>query len=213
MFLHFQKAGEGGYDWKHLMGSYRKYVKKDSVVLEIGASVRKKTIDLSRYCKKLIGVELNPERIFKDSGNIKYKIGDWQKLTKFIPKESIDIVVSSHTIEHIPKDLKAIDEIYKVLRPGGTAIINTPNRKRLTRTIAEVFTGERQFPWWEHIREYTEDDLKDLSLRSMFKNNFKIIPLVFGLHGGSTFLYLERPPKPLRKWANYLELHLFKGEK
>ena len=90
----------------------------------------------------------------------------WQKLTKFIPKESIDIVISSHTIEHIPDDLRAINEIYKVLKPGGRAIINTPNRKRLTRAIMEVFTGERKFPWWEHIREYTEDDFKDLSLRS-----------------------------------------------
>ncbi|MCI5058783.1 MAG: class I SAM-dependent methyltransferase [Flavobacteriales bacterium] len=41
---------------------------------------------------------------------------------------SFDVVVSSEVIEHIPEPLKAIDEIYRVLKPGGIVILSTPNR-------------------------------------------------------------------------------------
>ncbi len=41
---------------------------------------------------------------------------------------TFDIVVSSEVIEHIPTPLKAIDEIHRVLKPGGTLVLSTPNK-------------------------------------------------------------------------------------
>lgn len=95
--------------------------------------------------------------------------------------------MASHVIEHIPDDLKAINELYAVLRPWGIAIISTPNRKRLVRAVIEVFTGDRKFPYWEHVREYTENDILGLLNRSLFEN-FKVVPVSFGIHGGPVFL-------------------------
>jgi len=43
-------------------------------------------------------------------------------------ENSFDIIVSSEVIEHIPNPLDAIDELYRVLKPGGTLILSTPNR-------------------------------------------------------------------------------------
>lgn len=61
-----------------------------------------------------------------------------------------DVVVSFQVIEHIEDDLFYLQEIARVLKPGGTALITTPNRKMsLTRN-----------PW--HIREYLADELKQL---------------------------------------------------
>ena len=94
------------YDWKSLVRSYKKYVQKNSIVLEIGASSKHKTKELAHYCKKLIGVELIPERIPKNNKNIYYQQGDWQKLTSVILPGSIDIAVSSPLIEHVPHHLK-----------------------------------------------------------------------------------------------------------
>ena len=54
-------------------------------------------------------------------------------------------------IEHIQDDKKFLQEIHRVLKPGGKAIITTPNIKMtLTRN-----------PW--HIREYTNTELKELA--------------------------------------------------
>lgn len=52
-----------------------------------------------------------------------YILGDVTNLP--IRNNSIDTVVSLHTIYHIPKDLqgKAIEEIYRVLNPGSNAVI------------------------------------------------------------------------------------------
>jgi SAM-dependent methyltransferase len=41
---------------------------------------------------------------------------------------SFDLVYSMGTIEHFPDYAEAVDELFRVLRPGGTAIIGVPNK-------------------------------------------------------------------------------------
>jgi len=197
------------YDWEHLLDTYKKYVNENSIVLEIGASNINKTKQLSKHCKRLIGVEIIPERKPENFDNVEYLLGDWQELTKIVSLSSIDIAIASHVIEHVRDDLKALNELYEVLKPGGVAIINTPNRKRFVRAFIEFFTGERKFPYWEHIREYTENEIKSLIDKSNFKK-YNIVPLVFGIHGGKIFIYFKNCPKILRKFANFYEIQLFK---
>lgn len=67
-----------------------------------------------------------------------------------ISSNSCDFVISFQVIEHIKQDFAVVEEIYRVLRPGGKLIITTPNKlMSLTRN-----------PW--HIREYTADEFKNL---------------------------------------------------
>lgn len=64
---------------------------------------------------------------------------------------SFDTVVSFQVIEHIRDDHSYLKEINRVLKPGGTAYITTPNRPlSLSRN-----------PW--HEREYTPDELTALA--------------------------------------------------
>ncbi|MDZ7608771.1 MAG: methyltransferase domain-containing protein [Cyclobacteriaceae bacterium] len=64
---------------------------------------------------------------------------------------SFDFVVSFQVIEHIKDDDLFMREIHRVLKPGGKALLTTPNRKlSLSRN-----------PW--HIREYTSEELKSLA--------------------------------------------------
>jgi len=197
------------FDWVSLTRSYKRFVSSTSTVLEIGASNVKATMEFSRYCGELIGLELLPERTPADFDNVHYITGDWQTLTRYLEPETIDVAVASHVIEHVPDDLEAMNELFTVLKPGGVAILVTGNRKRLTRTIIEMFTGEREFPWWEHVREYTESDLVDLIGASLFQK-YAVLPLVFGIHGGPVFFYSEKVPDAFRKYAHFWEVHLFK---
>lgn len=210
MALRIVLAGRSDdYDWRHLCESYDQVVRPAHTVLEIGASVPARTAVLAAKCRELIGVELHPQRVPPPTANIRYVVADWQRLSEALPAESIDVAVSSHVIEHVPDDARALDELYRVLRPGGVAILTTPNRKRLVRDLIERVRGERRFPWWEHVREYVESDLHALAASSPFRRA-DVQPVAFGLHGGPLHCYLTKVPKPFRRWANFWEIHLWK---
>ena len=67
--------------------------------------------------------------------------------------KAYDVVVSFQVIEHIADDALFLRELHRVLKPGGTALLTTPNRRlSLTRN-----------PW--HIREYLPDELDKLARR------------------------------------------------
>jgi SAM-dependent methyltransferase len=71
-----------------------------------------------------------------------------------IDSDRFDFVISFQVIEHIVNDKLYVDEIHRVLKPGGRFILTTPNKlMSLTRN-----------PW--HIREYTVDELRKLLLRN-----------------------------------------------
>ena len=198
---------EAHYDWLCLLEYYRDSIAPDGTVLEIGASETNLTRELAHYCGQLIGVELFPERTPSGFDNIQYITGDWQSLSSVVKPQSIDFAVASHVIEHVPDDSKAIEELYTVLKPGGMAVLTTPNRRRLARVLIELFTGKRKFPFWEHQREYIEEDLVALIESSRFEE-YCIVPRVLGLHGGPLFVYFEEVPEKFRKYANFWEIRL-----
>lgn len=67
-----------------------------------------------------------------------------------VADNSFDVIVSFQVIEHIRDDKAYLEEIYRILKPGGRAIITTPNiKKTLSRN-----------PW--HEREYTAEELRTL---------------------------------------------------
>lgn len=74
---------------------------------------------------------------------------------------SFDSVISFQVIEHIVDDSLFLREIARVLRPGGVALLTTPNRlQSLSRN-----------PW--HVREYTAAELKTLASRFFAKVEMK----------------------------------------
>ena len=42
------------------------------------------------------------------------------------PSDSIDYFICFHVLEHLPDDAPAVTEIHRVLRPGGTAVLQVP---------------------------------------------------------------------------------------
>ena len=74
------------------------------------------------------------------------------------PPASFDVFVSLETIEHIDDDNAYVEEAARILKPGGTLICSTPNRRLLDpgRTIRDQPFN----PF--HVREYTEDELRSV---------------------------------------------------
>ncbi len=85
-----------------------------------------------------------------------------------LESESVDCVVSFQVIEHIKRDDKFIDEVYRVLKKGGLFILSTPNAPlSLTRN-----------PW--HVREYTAEQLRALMQSRFLAENIEARGVVGG---------------------------------
>lgn len=91
-----------------------------------------------------------------------------------------DLIYCSHILEHVPDDKKAIDELYRVLKPNGTALILVPingityekpydkhktfeDDKYNTPELREEYYGQ-----FDHLRLYGTD-FKDKLIDSGFK--------------------------------------------
>jgi len=48
---------------------------------------------------------------------------------------SFDLILCSHVLEHVPEDTKAMPEVYRVLKPGGLAIIQSLINRQTQETV------------------------------------------------------------------------------
>lgn len=81
---------------------------------------------------------------------------------------SYDFIICNHVLEHIPNDQKAMEELYRVLAPGGTAIIQVPYDRSRSNTfeddsITDKKERARIFGQYDHVRIYGMDYFQKLS--------------------------------------------------
>ena len=78
-----------------------------------------------------------------------------------------DLILCNHVLEHIPKDLKAMAELYRVLKKGGTLIAQVPLNDESTKTLEDDSITDprdrtRFFGQYDHVRLYGQDYYKRL---------------------------------------------------
>ncbi|MEN8186584.1 MAG: methyltransferase domain-containing protein [Bacteroidota bacterium] len=75
---------------------------------------------------------------------------------------SFDIVFCNHVLEHIEDDIKAMAELYRVLKPGGMGIFQIPQDLSLDTTyedfsITSPEERTKHFGQYDHVRVYGKD--------------------------------------------------------
>ncbi len=104
---------------------------------------------------------------------------DVQKMD--FPDNTFDVVICCHVIEHVDYDDQAMREIYRVLKPGGFAILQVPLALNLEKTIEDKTLKtdkERKlkFGQVDHVRLYGLDylaKLKNAGFRVELDNPYK----------------------------------------
>lgn len=77
-----------------------------------------------KYIKKSVTILSNYDRL--NIRNVKH-INIVQDLTKTsLVSAQYDVVIAWHVLEHIPEDLKAIKEVYRLLKPKGVFLVSVP---------------------------------------------------------------------------------------
>ena len=112
---------------------------------------------MSSVAAQVFGIELCPEAVAHAQSryhgdNLEFLVGSCTALP--IADDSIDLVVSFETIEHIRDQEDMLDEIRRVLKPDGSLLLSTPDR--------DVYTAElhRDNPF--HVRELNLGELQCL---------------------------------------------------
>jgi SAM-dependent methyltransferase len=77
--------------------------------------------------------------------------------------ESFDLVIGNHILEHIPDDIQAIKEIYRVLKKNGIAVLQVPFSTTIQNTMEEPLVNDSQrqsqlFGQKDHVRIYNRSD-------------------------------------------------------
>ncbi|TYP69884.1 class I SAM-dependent methyltransferase [Aquimarina intermedia] len=75
---------------------------------------------------------------------------------------SYDVILCNHVLEHIPNDTKAMQELFRVLKPGGMAILQIPQdlNRSVTFTddsITDAIERASIFGQYDHVRIYGRD--------------------------------------------------------
>jgi SAM-dependent methyltransferase len=75
---------------------------------------------------------------------------------------SYDVILCNHVLEHIPDDTKAMQELYRVMKPGGYGIFQIPqdlNRETTFEddTITDKAKRDKIFGQYDHVRVYGRD--------------------------------------------------------
>jgi len=133
-------------------------------VLDIASGEGYGSALLSRTARSVTGVEI--DRVAVEHANHKYggeKLRFLCGSCTAIPvrDSSVDLVVSFETIEHIEGQEKFMEEIVRILRPDGIALISSPDRAEYGRLRAE--------PNPFHVRELSHEEFEKLLAR-YFRN-------------------------------------------
>jgi ubiquinone/menaquinone biosynthesis C-methylase UbiE len=88
-----------------------------------------------------------------------------------LPDQSQTLIWCSHVLEHITDDRKALAEMFRVLEPGGLAVVQVPIRDGRTLENPFITTEQdrlREFLQEDHVRLYGLD-LQDRIAEAGFK--------------------------------------------
>ena len=106
---------------------------------------------------------------------------------------TFDVAFCNHVMEHVDDDIKAMSELYRVLKPGGWAIIQSPQDwSRATTFEDPTITDpkEREKHYWQddHLRLFGRDYGKRLE-----KGGFKVTE--------DRFVMNELTPEEVKRFA------------
>lgn len=143
------------------------FVERGSGILDIGCGS-------SRIIQQLHGavgldISLKKLRYLRGKG-IRLAKADINQLP--FKRASFSLVICSQVIEHIPPVPEIYREINRVMQPGGTLVIGTPDYGRVSWRVIEFFYGKLLPGAYaeQHITHYTRESLEEILRENGFKS-------------------------------------------
>lgn len=125
----------------------------DLAVLDIACGEGYGSNLLAQAAKSVIGIDVDPAAVDRarqkySRENLSFSHGSATAID--LPEQSVDLVVSFETLEHLMEHDEMLGELRRVLRPGGMLIMSTPDKREYSDR-----TGHKN-PY--HVRELYTDE-------------------------------------------------------
>jgi len=107
--------------------------------------------------KKLTNIEYTTTDLNSPLADVKADICDLP-----FDNNSFDVILCNHVLEHIPDDMKAMHELFRILRPGGWGILQIPQDLKRDKTFEDDSITDKKerakiFGQYDHVRIYGLD--------------------------------------------------------
>jgi glycosyltransferase involved in cell wall biosynthesis len=135
--------------------------------------------------------------VFHDSPNVrveKFDLTDIAAYEKFVP-DKLDTVLCINVLEHIGPDEQVLKEFYRILAPGGRAVVLVPQGKWLYGSMDESVG---------HKRRYSRSDLAARMERAGFR-----VEKLIGINRASTLPWFINGRILRRKTVPGLQVKMF----
>ncbi|MDQ6989371.1 MAG: class I SAM-dependent methyltransferase [Mariprofundaceae bacterium] len=140
---------------------------QETVVIDLGCGPGTNVFDVYDASEDManvrwFGLDLNQQEAAMGAARSKYRNqGRHKQPIHFMSGDifqlpfadnSVDILISSEVVEHLPDPVPALQEMQRVLKPNGYAMVTTPNPRNLPEMLGYAldkltFGGFKKFYW------------------------------------------------------------------
>jgi len=158
--------------------------KKKTKILEVGSGMGYLTFSLKMADYDIIGLDISKtavEKAIENFGN-HYQYADVYEFSEEKP-ESADIIILTEVIEHIEEPVKFLKALKKILKPGGSLIITTPNKTTYPKNIIWASDSPPVHYWWfaeksfKYIADILNFEISFIDFTNHFKKNYMSIDI------------------------------------
>ncbi len=111
-----------------------------------------------KYCSTVIGVELQQDYIKQLNENHISCVDNLE----VIEENSLDVIVSFHTIEHLPNPIQILSELKKKIISGGKIVIEVPHANDFLLSMAKCERFKNFTLWSQHLILHTKESLRKI---------------------------------------------------
>jgi cyclopropane fatty-acyl-phospholipid synthase-like methyltransferase len=154
----------GIYLWHRARYQFAQRFTQGKRVLDVGCGEGYGPSLLAEDAAEVVGIDYSPEAVRHASQayareNLRFEVADAADLPGLF--REFDVVTCFEVIEHLGAEADLLQKLAKTLRPGGLALVSTPNR--LVDDAFRTVSGRTQDAY--HVNVMTPSELRDRASR------------------------------------------------